>query len=82
MKTWKTESDPEDAIDDPKAEFEKKMMTKVMMKEGDDDAEDKGEEEAIQPKMQREKRKLNRTCSEVAPAVESKELPSTQQQKK
>ena len=51
----------EDAIDDPKAEFENDV-DKGDDKEGDDDAEDKGEEEAPTSKMQREKRKLLRTC--------------------
>ena len=39
--------DLEDAIDDLKAEFEKMMSDKGDDEEGDDDAEDKGEEEAI-----------------------------------
>ena len=67
--------DLEDAIDDLKAEFEKMMSDKGDDEEGDDDAEDKGEEEAIISQDAEGETEVAPVLApeEVAPAVESKE---------
>ena len=67
--------DLEDAIDDLKAEFEKMMSDKGDDEEGDDDAEDKGEEEAIISQDADGETEVAPVLApeEVAPAVESKE---------
>ena len=64
--------DLEDAIDDLKAEFEKMMSDKG---EGDDDAEDKGEEEAIVSQDAEGEVEVAPELApeEVIPAVESKD---------
>ena len=67
--------DLEDAIDDLKAEFEKMMSDKGDDEEGEDDAEDKGEDEAIISQDAEGETEVAPVLApeEVAPAVESKE---------
>ena len=67
--------DLEDAIDDLKAEFEKMMSDKGDDEEGEDDAEDKGEEEAIISQDAEGETEVAPVLApeEVAQAVESKE---------